>query len=67
MNGEMMYGMCDVCGKESYLRRTYFYYGIKCECHSPEHFEIVEHCEDCIPYKPSVTNVCIKPVRSVTR
>lgn len=61
MSGCMMYGKCDVCGKESNLNRKYFYYGIQCECHSPEHFEIVEHCDDCVPVAPERTRITIKP------
>lgn len=57
MNGEVMIGTCQVCGKQDVpLTRKYYRYAIKCECHSPEHFEIVEHCKDCIPTEPeSVT------------
>lgn len=62
MCGEMMIGTCDVCGKEHVeLRRKYYYYGIKCQCHSPEHFEIVEHCKDCEPIPPSKTVISIQP------
>jgi hypothetical protein len=51
------YGKCEVCGKENVLKRTYFRYGFKCQCHSPEHFEIVRHCADCVPQKPLETKV----------
>ncbi|MGL5692376.1 MAG: hypothetical protein ACRDD8_16455 [Bacteroidales bacterium] len=57
----MMYGKCDVCGKDAILSRKYFYYGIQCECHSPEHFEIVEHCSECTPVAPSRTTISIPP------
>ncbi|MDD3029802.1 MAG: hypothetical protein PHS57_05940 [Alphaproteobacteria bacterium] len=33
--------------------RTYFRLPIKCDCHSPEHFDLVEHCPDCIPVRPA--------------
>ena len=51
------YGKCEVCGKEGVLFRAYFHYGFKCQCHSPEHFEIVRHCADCIPQRPTKTKV----------
>lgn len=53
-------GTCSVCGKHGFVERTYFRYdlnGLKCECHSPEHFEIVRHCKDCKPVPPTFTNV----------
>lgn len=57
-----MYGKCEICGKYAELDRTYFYYDIKCECHSPQHFEVVEHCKDCIPKPPKKITVSIKPI-----
>lgn len=45
-------GKCEVCGKEAILRVTFWEYGFKCDCHSPEHFLRIEHCSDCIPEKP---------------
>lgn len=46
-------GKCEVCGRENViLGRTYFGYGFECECHSPEHFEMVRHCHGCTPKKP---------------
>ena len=58
--GEQNYGKCDVCGKEGPLERTYFYYGIKCECHSPNHFELINHCRDCAPKEPKYSMVEFK-------
>jgi len=58
---EQEYGMCNICKKEKVLQRKYYYYGIKCECHSPEHFEIVFHCLDCAPKAPEKTTIHIKP------
>ena len=55
-----IYGTCDICKKETHLQITYFHYDIKCECHSPNHFEIVYHCEDCIPIEPVTTKIVIK-------
>lgn len=64
MSGGVMYGKCDICGKEANLTRKYYKYGIKCECHSPEHFEIVEHCSECTPVAPDRTAITIKPIES---
>lgn len=55
------HGKCDMCGKDKNLRRAYYYYGIKCECHSPEHFEMVRHCGDCHPEPPKETTIRVKP------
>jgi hypothetical protein len=60
MCGSMMFGRCQCCGKEKPLTRTYFDYPIKCECHSPNHFEMVEHCKDCTPREPEYTKVEFK-------
>ena len=53
------YGKCEVCGEEKPLIRTYFHYGFKCQCHSPNHFEFVRHCQDCVPQKPLETKVVL--------
>lgn len=54
MSGEIEYGKCEICGKETRLERTYFYYPIHCECcgskdknGQKQHFEMVMHCKDC--------------------
>ena len=57
-------GRCGVCGKEGVVVRTYFYYDIKCDCHSPQHFEIKYHCPTCKPKAPEETSVFIKPVNA---
>ena len=57
MTDVIEYGKCEVCGKEAALKRTYFRYGFKCQCHSPNHFEFVRHCVDCVPQKPLETKV----------
>lgn len=55
-------GTCEVCGQQNVpVSRAYFYYGIQCECHSPEHFEIVFHCLACTPKPPTTTKVEMKP------
>jgi len=61
MTGEIEVGRCDVCGKNKIkLCRRYYRYDIKCECHSPCHFEIVWHCENCVPQEPKETKIFIK-------
>ena len=52
--GGIEFGKCDICGKETSLERTYFYYPIHCECCGSKdkdgqkrHFELVCHCRDC--------------------
>ena len=57
--GEIEYGKCDVCGKYGAVERTYYHYGIKCACHSPEHFEMVRTCQLCEPREPKETILTI--------
>ena len=57
MCGDIEIGTCEICFKEAQLQRTYFKYPIKCECHSPNHFEIVRHCKNCISVAPIETRV----------
>lgn len=52
--GEIEFGKCEICGKETALERTYFYYPIHCECCGSkdkdgqnQHFELVHHRKDC--------------------
>ena len=58
--GDIEYGKCSYCGNEDILYRRYFHYPIKCECHSPEHFEIVWHCRNCVPKEPEITKITLK-------
>lgn len=59
--GEIETGKCECCGKDNVrLERTYFRYPIKCECHSPEHFVLIRHCEDCTPEEPKETKITLK-------
>ena len=58
--GEIEFGKCEICGKNKELTRTYFRYDIKCECHSPYHFELVRHCYDCTPIEPTETKITLK-------
>jgi len=53
-------GICDICNQLTHLQRTYFRYDIKCECHSPYHFEVVHHCSSCQPLEPKETRVILK-------
>ena len=50
-------GLCDICKEQHTLQRKYYYYGIKCDCHSPEHFEIVRHCSVCTPQPPETITI----------
>ena len=65
--GDVEHGICEICGKEDFLQRTYFRYDFKCECHSPQHFELVIHCKDCVPKPPKSTIVYIKPIEEVEK
>ena len=59
--GDMLFGKCEVCGKENVpLSRKYFYYDIACECHSPRHFVCVGHCKECKPKPPREIKVVYK-------
>lgn len=60
MSGFIEFGKCDICKKESTLQRKYYKYDIKCECHSPYHFEIVKYCKDCKPKEPIETRILVK-------
>ena len=60
MSGSIEFGKCEVCGKESSLQRIYFNYDIKCECHSPNHFELVCYCNKCVPLEPEETTIMLK-------
>ena len=59
MSGDVMFGRCECCGKEKPLQRTYFRYPINCQCHNNQHFELIDHCADCMPQKPKETKVCL--------
>ena len=64
MSGEIEVGTCGFCKKtDVQLQRMYYHYGIKCECHSPDHFEIVWHCSDCTPKPPNKTTIHMKPIK----
>ncbi len=56
---QLEWGKCQYCDQEGPINRTYFRYDIKCECHSPQHFEIVWHCNDCEPKEPKETKLTI--------
>jgi len=57
---EFHFGTCDICKKQAPLQRTYFRYDIKCECHTPTHFDIVFHCSECTPKEPRTTEILIE-------
>jgi len=60
MSGEIEFDICEICGKETSIERTYFRYDIKCECHSPYHFEFVRRCKDCVAKEPTETKITLK-------
>lgn len=60
MGGEVPYGKCKICGKETVLEITVFRYDINCECHNNNHVERVEHCRDCEPKAPGYIRVILK-------
>ena len=55
----IMYGKCEVCGKDASLQRTYFRYNMPCECHNGYHSEHVDHCNNCVPKEPKETKVVV--------
>lgn len=57
---------CDVCGIIGEVQRTYYHYDIKCECHSPNHFEIVRHHEGCVPRPPTDAAGFLKEINGWT-
>ena len=59
MSGEMQFGKCDICKKQTIVESKFYHYGFKCDCHSPEHFERVNYCKDCAPKKPPYTKVTL--------
>ena len=54
-------GCCKICMKYKAVNRKYYYYDFKCDCHSPQHFEIVNHCDNCEPKAPDFTRVWATP------
>lgn len=67
MSGEMEWGTCSVCKKDGPINRTYYHYVIECECHSPSHFEIVYHCNECEPVEPRTTKITMPTNKLVKR
>ena len=59
MSGETQFGECDICKKQTFVESKFYHYGFKCDCHSPEHFERVNYCKDCVPKKPPYTKVTL--------
>lgn len=57
--GELEISRCDLCGRDSVvLNRKYFRYDILCACHSPSHFVLIRHCENCTP---TTTEGAVRP------
>lgn len=66
--GDAMYGKCDCCGKDSGLKRKYYYYDVVCDCCSGDtHFHIVNHCRDCEPKPPCRINIVLEENKPVER
>ena len=63
MGGSIEHGFCECCGKVDFLERTYFYYNIKCDCHSPQHFELTRHCKNCTPIEPKITKISSSSIK----
>ena len=59
---EIEIGVCEVCGKKNVpLNRKYYDYpDVKCECHSPHHFDLVRYCNDCKPKQPTYTRIQVR-------
>lgn len=53
------YGICDMCGNKGIIQRRYYHFDIRCECHLPNHFEIVHYCKDCVPIMPPETYITL--------
>lgn len=56
---EIETGSCQYCDYQGPINRTYFRYDINCDCHSPQHLEIVWHCDECEPKEPTLTKITI--------
>lgn len=60
MSGSIEFGKCDICGKNAQLNRKYYHYDIQCECCSPNHFDLICHCDNCHPKPPKQTTIKLK-------
>ena len=58
--GDVEFGTCDICGIDDYISRKYYSYDVICECHSPNHFELVYHCKNCLPVEPTETKILLR-------
>lgn len=62
MCNSIEWGRCEICGKETQLERTYFYYPIHCECcgnKENRHFEMIRHCKKCPAPMPKEIDVLV--------
>ena len=62
MSGEQECENCELCGKWKPIKRKYYHYDVDCYCHTPNHFEIVKHCKDCVPKEPTETKIWFKTI-----
>jgi len=55
-------GTCDICHTPNVpITRHYQYWKtIKCDCCSPQHFDIIRHCKDCKPIELQTTRYTSK-------
>jgi hypothetical protein len=60
MSGCSEFGKCEIYGELKNLKRTYFHYDIKCECHSPTHFKLIIHCSDCKPIGIEIKTITVR-------
>ena len=71
--GDIEFDKCDICGKESQIERTYFYYNIPCECcycnidNKDMHFVLIRHCSKCIPDIPIDIKIIQKGAHNATK
>ncbi len=61
-------GTCEICkDKNVSLFRTYHRYEkTKCLCHGPYHFDLINHCENCMPKVPTETKITHKVIDLAT-
>ena len=65
--GELEFDKCEICGKETIVERTYFFYPIHCECcgrkdenGQDQHFVRIKHCTKCVPTIPEKFTVRVR-------
>ena len=67
--GDIEYGPCDICKKNTPLTRKYYRYDLKCNCCNraeDNHFEIVRFCANCQPKPPLTVKAYLDPLEDPT-